>query len=148
MRFSTLKAVSRKRCLMALLGLISGCCSVRAQDVVVVANESVQVSEIRDAALRAIFTGEKTRFDDGSHAVPVILKGGPVNEVFLKKHLGESPEDFRTQWRKAVFTGQGAMPRAFNTEAALIEYVAATPGAIGYVSHTSPQEKVKCIPIR
>jgi ABC-type phosphate transport system substrate-binding protein len=142
------KAVSRKRWLMALLGLISGCCTVRAQDVVFVANQSVQVSEIRDAALRAIFTGEKTRFADGSHAVPVILKGGPVNEVFLKKHLGESPEEFRAQWRKAVFTGQGAMPRAFDSEAALIKYVAATPGAIGYVSHTSPQDKIKCIPIR
>ena len=145
MRFSTLKAVSRKRCLMALLGLISGCCSVRAQDVVVVANYSVQVSEIKDADLRAIFTGEKTRFADGSHAVPVILKGGPVNEVFLQKHLGQSPGDFRAQWRKAVFTGQGAMPKAFDSESDLINYVASTPGALGYVSRISPHDDVKAL---
>jgi ABC-type phosphate transport system substrate-binding protein len=143
MRFITRKAVSRKRWLMALLGLISGCCTVRAQDVVFVANPSVQVPEIRDADIRAIFIGEKTRFADGSHAVPVILKGGPVNEVFLKKHLGESPEEFRAQWRKAVFTGQGAMPKAFESEEALIEYVAATPGSLGYVSRISRQDQVK-----
>lgn len=126
-----------------LLGLVACCHQLRAQDVVVVANQSVQVSEIKDAVLRAIFTGEKTRFADGSHAVPVILRGGPVNEVFLKKHLGESPEEFRAQWRKAVFTGQGGMPKAFDSEAALIEYVAATPGSVGYVSRISPQDQVK-----
>jgi hypothetical protein len=37
------------------------------------------------------------------------------------------------------------MPRAFDSESALIEYVAATPGAVGYVSRISPQDKVKCL---
>ena len=106
-------------------------------------NQGVQISEIRDADLRAIFTGEKTRFADGSHAVPVTLKGGAVHEVFLRNHLGESPDEFRAQWRKAVFTGQGAMPKTFDSETAVIEYVAATPGALGYVSRISPQDNVK-----
>jgi hypothetical protein len=112
---------------------------------VLVVNQGVQISEIRDADLRAIFTGEKTRFADGSHAVPVTLKGGAVHEVFLRNHLGESPDEFRAQWRKAVFTGQGAMPRAFASESALLEYVAVTTGAVGYVSRTSRQDNVKCI---
>ena len=109
------------------------------------ANMGVQMSEIRAADLRAIFTGVTTRFADGSHAVPVTLKGGPAHEVFLKNHVGESPGEFRAHWRKAVFTGQGAMLKAFDSESALIEYVAATPGALGYVSRISPQDKVKCL---
>lgn len=119
----------------------------RAQDVLLVANKDVRVSGITNADLRAIFLGSKTRFADGSHAVPVMLRGGPVHEVFLKNHVGESPEDFRAQWRKTVFTGQGAMPKACDSEAALLEYVAATPGAVGYVSRISPeeQEKVKSL---
>ena len=79
------------------------------------------------------------------HAVPVTLKGGPAHEVFLRNHLGESPDHFRAQWRKAVFTGQGAMPRGFDSESALIEYVAATPGAVGYVSRISSNDPVKCL---
>jgi hypothetical protein len=105
----------------------------------------VQISEISNADLRAIFMGTRTRFADGSHAVPVTLKGGPVHEVFLKNHLGEGPEEFRSQWRKVVFTGQGAMPKAFDSESALIEYVAATPGAVGYVSQISSQNRVKLL---
>jgi hypothetical protein len=57
--------------------------------------------------------------------VPVIPKGGPLHEVFLKSHLREGPDEFRAQWRKVVFTGQGAMPRALDSEAALLESVAA-----------------------
>jgi hypothetical protein len=103
------------------------------------------MSEISNADLRAIFMGTKTRFADGSHAVPVTLRGGPVHEVFLKNYVGEDPEEFRAQWRKVVFTGQGAMPKAFDSESALIEYVAATPGAVGYASRISSQDNVKLL---
>ena len=75
----------------------------------------------------------------------ITVKGGPAHEVFLNKHLGESPEDFRAQWRKAVFTGQGAMPKAFGSESAVLEYVAVTPGAVGYVTRVSPQDHVKSL---
>jgi ABC-type phosphate transport system substrate-binding protein len=133
---------------LLLVSLICSGAAARAQDVVLVANPGLHINSISAADVRDTFLGTKTKFADGSHAIPVILKGGPVHEVFLRNHLGESPEEFRAQWRKLIFTGQGAMPRAFDSEAALIEYVAATPGAIGYVSHASPQDRVKCIPIR
>jgi hypothetical protein len=139
------KRASSLHCLTLLLGFLGCCFAAHAQDVVLVANESVQISEIKDADVRAIFTGAKTRFPDGSRAVPVILKGGPIHEVFLRKHIGESPDEFRAQWRKAVFTGQGAMPKSFDSESVLIKYVAATPGALGYVSRISPGDKVKSL---
>jgi hypothetical protein len=119
--------------------------AARAQDVVLVANKGVRISEITAADLRAIFMGTKTRFSDGSHAVPVMLKGGAAHEVFLKHYVGGGPEEFRSQWRKLVFAGQGAMPKAFDSESALLEYVAATPGALGYVSRISPQDNVKLL---
>ncbi len=140
-----MRVLSKTRWFVLLLGFLGCWSAASAQDVVLVANKGVQISGIRDADLRAIFTGEKTRFADGSHAVPVTLKGGPAHEVFLKKHVREDPEEFRAQWRKAVFTGQGTMPRAFDSEAALIEYVAVTPGALGYVSRISPPDNVKCL---
>jgi hypothetical protein len=137
--------MSKARCLILLLGSLGSWSAARAQDIVVVANKGVQISEISDADLRAIFMGTRTRFADGSHAVPVTLKGGPAHEVFLKNHVGESPEEFRTQWRKQIFTGLGAMPKAFESESALIEYVAGTPGAVGYVSRLSSQDRVKSL---
>jgi hypothetical protein len=137
--------MSKTRCFILVLGLISCWSAARGQDVVLVANKSVQISQISAADLRAIFLGAKTRFADGSHAVPVMLRGGPVNEVFLINHVGESPGEFRSRWQKAVFTGQGAMPKTCDSESDLLEYVAATPGALGYVSRLSPRDNVKSI---
>jgi hypothetical protein len=133
--------MKKARCLMLLLLALGSWSVAGAQDVVLVANKSVKISEITDADLRAIFMGTKTRFADGSHAVPVTLKGGPAHEAFLKHNVGEEPEEFRLQWRKVVFTGQGAMPMAFDSELALIGYVAATPGALGYASRISSQDR-------
>jgi hypothetical protein len=142
-----MKTMRKIRCVLFLLVSLACCRAASAQDVVLVANKDVQVSGIANSDLRAIFLGSKTRFSDGSHAVPVTLKGGPIHEVFLKNHLGESPEDFRAQWRKSVFTGQGAMPKACDSEAAMIEYVSATSGAVGYVSRVPPEDagKVKLL---
>jgi ABC-type phosphate transport system substrate-binding protein len=131
--------------ILVLLGSLASWSAARAQNVVLIANPGVKISEITNAHLRAIFLGTRTRFADGSHAVPVTLKGGPAHEVFLKNYVGEGPEEFRYQWQKLVFTGQGAMPKAFDSEPALIEYVAATPGAVGYVSRISPQNRVKLL---
>jgi ABC-type phosphate transport system substrate-binding protein len=135
----------QSRWAIALFSFLTCCCGLEAQDVLLVANKNVHVSEIKSSDVRAIFTGEKTRFADGSHAVPVTLKGGPAHEVFVEHYLRESPDEFRAQWRKAVFTGQGAMPRVFDSEAALIAYVADTPGAVGYVSRVSPEDNVKLL---
>jgi hypothetical protein len=136
----------KARCLMLLLlGSLGSWSVAGAQDVVLVANKSVKISEITYADLHAIFMGTKTRFADGSHAVPVTLKGGPAHEVFLKNYVGEGLEEYRLHWRKLVFTGQGAMPKAFDSESALIEYVAATPGAVGYASRISSRDEVKVL---
>jgi ABC-type phosphate transport system substrate-binding protein len=137
--------MNKARCLILLLGSLGSWSAAGAQDVVLVANKGLKISEITNRDLRAIFLGTKTRFSDGSHAVPVTLKGGPAHEVFLKNYVGENPEEFRSQWRKVVFTGQGAMPKAFDSESALIEYVADTPGAVGYVSRISQQDRVKLL---
>jgi len=142
-----MRAMSTIRWFVLLLGFFGCCSAAQAQDVLLVVSKESQMSEISASDVRAIFTGTKTRFADGSHATPVTLKGGPAQEVFLRNYVGERPDEFRAQWRKAVFTGQGAMPRAFDSEAALIEFVAATPGALGYVSHISPNDKVKLLPI-
>lgn len=130
-----------------ILSVVILCFVAQAQDIVMVANETVAISEISDSELRDLFTGSQTRFRNGSRAVPVIIKGGPAHEVFLRKHIGHTSDSFRTFWRKAVFTGQGAAPKEFSSEEAVLEYIAATPGAIGYVSHLRAAERVKVVTI-
>ena len=129
------------------LAILFGGLGAAAQDVVIVINKEVSISHIKRAELKDIFTGARTRFADGSRAIPVVLKGGPVHEVFLRNHLGDNPSEFRNRWRKAVFTGEGSMLKECESETALLNYVANTPGAIGYVSRAVDGDGVKVLTI-
>ena len=129
--------------------LFLGCSFAKAQEVVVVANKSVKASDVSDGDLKDVFSGDKSSLKDGTHVVPVTLKGGPAHEAFLRKYLGKNDAAFRAAWRSLVFTGQGSMPKTFDTDAALVEYVAATPGAIGYArAGAANHEGVKTLAVK
>jgi len=78
----------------------------------------------------------------------VLLKQGAVNDDFLDLYIGKSDTAFRASWRSILFSGQGIMPRTMASDAAVVEYVANTIGAIGYIRNTSPHEGVKILAVR
>jgi ABC-type phosphate transport system substrate-binding protein len=118
-----------------------------AQEVLIIANKSVKASEVSAADVRDVFSGDKTSLSDGSHVVPVTLKGGADHEAFLKKYVGKGDAAFRASWRSLVFAGQASMPKTVDSDSAMIEYVAATPGAIGYVGK-DPGDTVKKLTVK
>jgi len=142
----------KKRILSFLIFcLFLGAGITKAQDLVVVANKSVKATDASASDIRDVYTGDKSSLKDGSHVTPVTLKGGAVHEAFLKKYVGKDESAFRAGWRSLVFTGQGSMPRSFDTEADLLEYVAATPGTIGYVSpgaNATAKDGVKVLAVK
>jgi ABC-type phosphate transport system substrate-binding protein len=123
------------------------CLPAQAQ-LIVIANPAVKSVEVSTADLRDVFTGASSTFKDGSHVTPVLLKPGPVNDGFLSLYVGKSDSAFRANWRSLLFSGQGTMPRTLDSEAAVVEYVARTPGAIGYIAKSTPHEGVKVLSVR
>ena len=49
-------------------------------------------------------------------------------------YIGKSDTALRNHFKTLVFTGKGSQPRAFATNAEMLNYVMTTKGAIGYVS--------------
>jgi ABC-type phosphate transport system substrate-binding protein len=127
---------------------VLSCSVANAQAVLVIANNGVKATEVSTDELRDVFTGDKSSLKDGSKVTPVTLKGGAAHEAFLKAYVGKGDAAYRTAWRSLVFAGQGSMPKTFDTESALVEYVAATPGAIGYVAKGTEHDKVKTLTIK
>jgi hypothetical protein len=139
----------RQRVLCLVVFLCGGLFLQRASaQVVVIANPGVKVSSVSSADLRDVFTGASDSFKDGMHVTPVLLKSGPVNDEFLSLYVGKSDAAFRTTWRSLLFSGQEVMPRSFDSDAALVEYVAHTPGAVGYIGKASPHEGVKVLSVK
>ncbi|MGA3132505.1 MAG: hypothetical protein ABSD59_17000 [Terracidiphilus sp.] len=115
--------------------------------VLVIANPSVKSAEASKGDLRDIFTGNSSSLK-GSQVTPVLLKGGAAHDAFLSAYIGKPDGAFRAGWRSLVFSGQASMPKSVDSEAAMVDYVAHTPGAIGYVSSGAPHEGVKVLAVR
>jgi ABC-type phosphate transport system substrate-binding protein len=134
--------------ILLFFGVVLGCAVARAQDVVVIVNNGVKTTEASSYDIHSVFTGEKSSLGDGSHVNPVTLKAGPIHEAFLKEYVGKGDAAYRTAWRSLVFSGQGSMPKTLDTESALVDYVASTPGAIGYVGKDTAHDKVKTLAVK
>jgi len=138
-----------KRVIFLLACMLMPLLSQRAAtQIVIIANPGIKATEISKAELRDVFTGVATDVKGGGHVIPVLLRQGPANDDFLNLYIGRSDAAFRTNWRSVLFSGQGAMPRTLGSEAAVVEYVAHTAGAMGYISKAAPHEGVKILVVK
>jgi hypothetical protein len=118
-----------------------------AADVQVIANPGIAVAAISSDDVKQIFLGDKTTIG-GAAVEPVLAQSGATHELFLKTFVGKSDQALRTHFKSLVFTGKGSMPKAFASDAEIVRYVAATRGAIGYVSSGAEMTGVKRIAIK
>ena len=121
--------------------------SARAE-VIVIANPSVALAALEKKELRNVFTGESLALHDGSHVMPVLLKECSTHTEFLTTYLGKSETTFRAAWRSLVFSGDTMMPKTFDTEPAVVNYVAHTAGTIGYINSKTPHDGVKILTVK
>jgi ABC-type phosphate transport system substrate-binding protein len=115
--------------------------------VIVIANPSVKASEVSKDELRDVFTGNASALKDGSKVVPILLKDGPPHEQFLKAYIGKGDTAYKAGWRSLVFSGQASMPKSVDGDAAMVAFVAHTPGTIGYIDKATPHEGVKVLEV-
>ena len=112
---------------------------------VVIAHAGVADAAVTAADLQAIFLGKQTTWSDGATIELGVLGGGPVAEEFLKTYVRKTGSQFQTFWKKAVFSGTGTAPREFGTSAELAAWVAATPGAVGFVADGAASDGCKVL---
>jgi len=117
-----------------LLAVLAGAIGAPAanSEVQVIANPGIGVTELTSDDLKGIFLGAKSAIG-GAAVEPVFEQTGAIHEAFLRTYLGKSDVALRNHFKTLVFTGKGAQPKAFASDAEVLKYVASTRGAIGYV---------------
>lgn len=116
--------------------------------VLIIANPDVREGSMEENEIERIYLGKMTRWSDDSLIVPVMLKKGEIHEEFLDQYLDRTSHRFVSYWRQMVFTGKGIPPKSFTSEAELVAFVAATPGAVGYVSDSGAAPGIQILSIR
>ena len=132
----------------ALLLLFSWATFSAFPDVLIITNPDTELSSLKKKEVKDIFTGKKTLWNGSGKIIIAVLKNSDVHREFLWQFVRKTPAQFRNYWRRKVFTGEGKLPKFFNNEAELVDFVARTKGAVGYISSPSPPDKnVKTISI-
>ena len=120
--------------------------TARAQDGVFIVNPTVAETSLPAADIKDVLLGNITKWPNAGTAIKlVVLNDDPLYAKIIKDFTQRTPDQFDKFWKKKVFTGTGIMPAQAKTEADLVAYVAANPGAIGYVSKAALSDKVRVL---
>jgi ABC-type phosphate transport system substrate-binding protein len=115
-------------------------------DVVAVVAASSPIDTLSKTQVIDIFLGKRTRFPDGSDAVPIDQTQGSVaRDEFYLKLATMSPAQVQAFWSKIIFTGRGAPPRIASTISELKKLLLANPNAIGYLDRSVLDSSFKVV---
>ena len=127
-----------KRMMMLALAVAFGLSlpgAVQAQGYQVVVNAANGVSEMSKDDVSKVFLKKSHKFPGGGDAVAVDQDAsGSVREGFSQAVHGRSASAIESHWQQQIFAGKDVPPEVLKTDAAVLDYVRANPGAIGYVS--------------
>ena len=97
------------------------------------------------AAIKLIFKRKVEIDPTGNRWIPVNLTiHDPIRRAFSLALFEQLPEDMEAYWNEQYFQGI-APPQVLGSEEAIIRFVTATPGAIGYIDRHSVDQRVKVL---
>ena len=141
-----MKSISVKLGLLCAVLFAGASQLLGADGFVVIANESVTATNISMSQLKSIYTGKTKYWESGEAVVIAVVEDktdGVLNEV-----TGMDAGQFRTFWKRLVFSGRGQEPKYRNDVDAIVSLVASTKGAIAIVPAEAELKGVKKLEIR
>lgn len=141
--FSKMKQVFRHLCLMLLTlnCLVLSPYAISDEPVYLAASDNVDVQSLGRKDLAAIFLGQKRHWPDGTR-IKIALLDDHSDQLHLLEVVAErSPGQYWAHWRNIVFSGRGIMPRIFDSQEDLLDYLKKEKGAIGQLRSIEEAEQ-------
>lgn len=111
-----------------------------AAEIAVVVNPANPATRMLNDQAAQFFLGKSNVFTPVDQG-----KDSPIRREFYQKIASKSLSQVEGIWAKIEFSGKGAMPKSFASDAAVKKAVAADVGAIGYIDKASVDASVKVI---
>lgn len=137
-----------KRFITLLLACTVLALIARAADYQLIAHPGVGTATLSKDGAKDILLGNQGKWANGTVIKLAVLSGGPAHDKAINDLTARSADQFDKFWKKQVFTGKGVMPEAMADDAAMVAYVAKTPGAFGYVSAGAKTDGVKTVTVQ
>ncbi len=105
-----------------------------AAEVKLVAHPSIGGTQIKREILSAVFLRQTSRWGNGVQIMPVDQSSqSPVRAAFSTSVLSQPVAAVQNYWARQISLGRLTPPPVKPSDAEVLAYVKATPGAIGYV---------------
>jgi hypothetical protein len=132
--------------------LVGSCvCSAvnESAELAVVVNKSVSLETVSASDLRLMILGEKSKWPDGKPVIVVETSPESAEKALqLKTVFKMSDAALKRYYMQAAFTGKDILPpKELASAAALKQFVARTPGAIGCILASDADDTVKVIKV-
>jgi ABC-type phosphate transport system substrate-binding protein len=145
-----MKTFPKKLMFILAVGLSFASYAARGQNqLAIIVNKSCALDSATSGELQKYFKADKTKFPDGTKIIIVMQDvGRPGRDAALKLIYKMSESEYNDYFVGQTFTGAVASaPKALASPAAVKAFVAATPGAIGYVRASELDDSVKAMKI-
>lgn len=131
--------------LITVIILLCGFSLSSQAQVVVIAHPSVPIDKIEQADLYDIYSGETRLWHNDETVITFDLRPKTTTKVSFYNFLGKSPSRMKSIWMVNMLSGEGDPPVSVDSEEEMLQKVANTPGAIGFLSKAKADTLVKII---
>lgn len=113
--------------------------AARPPDFIVVVHAANPTTVLSRQEVSRMFLKQRGRWDHGERVRPVDpSESWELREDFSLAIFRRRTRDIEEHWKSMVFSGRDVPPPEKGSEQEVLEYVAAQPGGIGYVSRGIP----------
>jgi ABC-type phosphate transport system substrate-binding protein len=116
------------------------------EELVIVVNNENPIQQMTRSQVIDLFMGKYIAFPDGTKAIAVDLSSKQkMKKVFYKKLVGRSLASVNTYWSRILFTGRAKPTVKKETKEDIVQYIAKTKNAIGYIPKSMLNKNLKVV---
>lgn len=143
------KSVTRRIFFLLTAVVLLGPAAGWAADYQVIVNANNPTDILTREQLGKMFLKKIVKWDTGTPIVPVDQAPiSPARAAFTRIVHGKPVSAIASYWQQQIFAGRDVPPAEKAGDAAVIAFVKANPGAIGYISGGVTADGVKLLSIR
>ncbi len=116
-----------------------------ASQVAVIAHKEAPLDTLSKTQLLDFYSCEIKFWNKELPVVVIDLKPQTEAKAAFYKFLGMTASRMKSLWLKRMLMGEGEPPAATKSEEEMLKKVAATPGALGFVSQNQNNKQVKTL---
>jgi ABC-type phosphate transport system substrate-binding protein len=139
-----IKPISRRivGAALALQALLWSSSAGAGRQVAVIVNRAAPTSSLTTETIRAYYLKQHKEWPSGEKVRPV-QQEGQAHSAFLGKVLKMSSADYERYWLERKYSAAETPPKLADDDEAVVKFVGALNGAIGYVDAGALDEKAR-----